>query len=367
MRTRFARAICLFCFLLICVFAQQKTIAGQPQSDQSVAPPSADHTIALDVVVTDKSGRPVPGLQQQDFTLLDNKQPQKILSFQAISGAASAAADQPTEVILLLDEVNDSFGNVSYEREQVEKFLQRDGGELPRPVSMVFFTDTGTAIGSRSTQDGNALVSDLNQSKFGLRSIRRSQGVYGAGDRLELSLNALKQLIDYEGKRPGRKLLIWISPGWPLLSGPGIHLTTKAREGLFGDIIALGDGLRRARITLYSIDPLGMADAGRLRTTYYQEFVKPVKKANDVQIGNLGLQVLATQSGGRVLNSSNDIAGEIATCITDANAFYAVSFEAQPGDGPNDYHSIEIKIDKPGLTTHTRSGYYAQPDAGRAR
>jgi hypothetical protein len=39
---------------------------------------STDRHIVLDMVVTDKSGKPVAGLQQQDFTLLDNKQPRKI-------------------------------------------------------------------------------------------------------------------------------------------------------------------------------------------------------------------------------------------------------------------------------------------------
>ena len=38
--------------------------------------------IHLDVVVTDQSGRPVPGLQLSDFTLLDNGRPLKLLSFQ---------------------------------------------------------------------------------------------------------------------------------------------------------------------------------------------------------------------------------------------------------------------------------------------
>ena len=86
-----------------------------------------------------------------------------------------------------------------------------------------------------------------------------------------------------------------------------------------------------------------------------------MKKARQVQIGNLALQVLAAQSGGRVLNSDNDVAGEIATCVADANAFYVLSFDGLPGDGPNEYHALEIKIDKPGLTARTRSGYYAQP------
>jgi len=98
-----------------------------------------------------------------------------------------------------------------------------------------------------------------------------------------------------------------------------------------------------------------------LRTTDYKQFLKPVKKAEQADNGDLALQVLATQSGGRVLNSNNDLAGEIATCAADANGYYVLSFEGLPGDGPNEYHALEVKIGKPGLTARTRSGYYAQP------
>jgi hypothetical protein len=86
-----------------------------------------------------------------------------------------------------------------------------------------------------------------------------------------------------------------------------------------------------------------------------------VKNARQVQIGNLALQVLAVQSGGRVLNSSNDVAGEIATSVADANSFYVLTFDGLPGDGPNEYHAIDVKIDKPGLAARTRAGYYTQP------
>ena len=89
--------------------------------------------------------------------------------------------------------------------------------------------------------------------------------------------------------------------------------------------------------------------------------MKGVKKARQVQLGDLALQVIATQTGGRVLNSNNDVTSEIATCIADANAFYVLTFEALAGDGPNEYHSLEIKLDKPGLKALTRTGYYAQP------
>ena len=207
------------------------------------------------------------------------------------------------------------------------------------------------------------MLADLNQKQFGLRTINRAQGVYGDNERIQLSLNALKQFADYEEATPGRKLVIWISPGWPFLSGPGmdLDLTSKQRQELFNSIVVFSDALRRARITLYHVDPLGVADAGQFRTTEYMQFSKAVKKAGQAQRGNLALQVLASQSGGRVLNSSNDVAGEIATCLADANAFYVLSFDGLAGDGPNEYHALEVKIDKPGLAARTRSGYYAQP------
>jgi VWFA-related protein len=317
--------------------------------------------MTLDVVVTDKSGRPVPGLQQHDFTLLDNKQPQKIVSFQAVEGG-TATADSPVEVILLMDEINTAFTNVATERNEIEKFLRRNGGALAQPVSLVFLSDSG-ATGTTSSRDGNALIADLNQREYGLRTIKRSQGVYGDNERIQLSLNALKQFADYKAAIPGRKLIVWISPGWPFLSGPGMELdlTSKQKQELFNSIVTFSDALRRARITLYDVDPLGLADAGQFRTTGYMDFSKAVRKAGQAQRGHLALQVLAAQSGGRVLNSSNDVAGEIATCVADANAFYVLSFDGLAGDGPNEYHTLEIQIDKPGLAARTRSGYYAQP------
>jgi VWFA-related protein len=202
----------------------------------------------------------------------------------------------------------------------------------------------------------------LKDTNSPLRFIGRNTGAYGAGDRVQLSLNTLTEIAAYESPKPGRKLVVWISPGWPLLSGPREDLTSKTQEGLFNTIVGLSDSLRKSQITLYSIDPLGTADAGGLRTVYYESFLKGVKSANQVQIGNLGLQVLARQSGGLALNSSNDVAGEVAECANDANSFYVLTFEAQPADGPNDYHALEVKVDRPKVVARTRTGYYAQPE-----
>ncbi|MGO8733787.1 MAG: VWA domain-containing protein [Terriglobia bacterium] len=361
MRTRCGGWIFVFCLLLVTGLAQQNGPAAQSEPPASVPPGNADSRITLDVVVTDKSGRPLPGLQQQDFTLLDNKQPAKIVSFQAVQGGA-ATADPPVEVILVVDNVNASVSQVAFERDQIERFLRRNGGQLARPVSTAVFSDSGIVIGDTSSRDGNAVLADFQQKKTGLHSMVRSQGFYGAYERLQLSLHSLDQLAANEEPKPGRKLVVWISPGWPLLNAAEERQTTKQQEEIFNYIVAFSDRLRQAGITLYEIDPLGAEDASEFRTFEYKQFLKPVKKAGQAQFGDLALQVLASQSGGRVFNSNNDVTGEIEACVADSNSFYVLSFDGLPGDGPNEYHALEIKIDKPGLTARTRTGYYAQPD-----
>jgi len=343
--------VCLFWFSV--AFAQQSGPAASVPADTS-------RQITLDVVVTDKPGSPIPGLEQQDFTLLDNKQPQKITSFHAVEGG-TATADVPMEVILVVDQVNASFKNVASERQEITKFLGRNGAQLALPVSMVYLSESGATLGNTS-RDGNALIAELDQKQASLRRTdTRSQGFHGEYERLQLALQALDRFADYEATRPGRKLMVWISPGWSLLSGPGVDMGAKGRQELFDAIVARSDKLRRARMTLYVVDPLGLADAAGYRTSGYEQFLKPVTKANQAAPGNVALQVLVRQSGGLVLNSGNDVAGEIARCVADASSFYIVTFDGLPGDGPNEYHGLDIKIDKPGLVARTRSGYYAQP------
>ena len=353
----FSRTVLCSSVLSLFSFAQQVSPAA-PRNEAAPAT-AADHTISLDVVVTDKSGNPVPGLQQREFTLLDDKRSKKITSFRASPGTDQAS--DPIQAILLVDAVNSSERGVSYQGEQLREFFRRDGGHLPIPTSLIIFSDTSTQIQPQPTQDGNILASALRENNPGLRAIGRSGGFYGAAERLQLSLQALQEIIQYEAKEPGRKLLIWISPGWPLLSGPNVELSKKQQEGTFGEIVALSGQLREARITLYAIDPSGTADAGSFRTFYYESFLKGVTSSNKVDNGDLALQVLAVQSGGRVLNSSNDVPGLIAASFADSKAYYSISFESPPADRPDEYHALAIKVDKPGLTARTRTGYYAQP------
>jgi VWFA-related protein len=360
----------LLCLLYLSLqgFAQQKqpgSVPTNPLQTQAPPPVTADRRLVLDVVVKDKSGKAITGLEEKDLTVLDNGSPQKILSFQAVGGGIASPnakpADPPLKIILLVDEVNTNFSRVAYERDQIKKFLLQNDGVLTHPMSMAFFTDTGTELQNVTTGDGNALLQAFDQHQTALRSVRRDQGFYGAVDRLQLSLNTLQSLAAKEAQTPGRKMVIWISPGWPILSGPEIELTTKQQAGLFGSVVALSTMLRAARITLYNVNPEGAGASVGIRTFYYEEFLKPVTAAKKVLPGNLALQVLSEQSGGEVFTPNNDIAGQLTRCVSDADAFYTITLEAAPPDKPNEYHALTVKVATPGLTARTRAGYYEQP------
>lgn len=78
--------------------------------------------------------------------------------------------------------------------------------------------------------------------------------------------------------------------------------------------------------------------------------LRGVLSVKKVDSGNLALPVLATQSGGMVLNSRNDFQKLVMTPLADAQAFYTMSFDAPPADHPDQYHALQVKLDKPGLT-----------------
>lgn len=350
------------CFQFVLCLAVWTGSSQTTKPNLTPAQPEAGRRISLDVVVTDKSGKPISGLQEQDFTVLDDNTPAKITSFH--TSEPSEPSDPKVQAIILLDAVNGSAQSVIFEAQQVQKFLRQNNGQLPIPMSLVIFTDISTQVQNQTTRDGNVLANQLGSNQPGLRSLRRSAGFWGASERLQLSLQAVERITQYEEKREGRKLLIWISPGWPLLSGPGVQLTNRDETMLFKSVVDFSQQLRDARITLYSLDPLGTNDAGSFRTFYYESFLKGVTSAQKVDGGNLALQVLATQSGGLVLNSSNDLQKLLAKPLADANAFYTLSFDASPADHPDEFHALQVKVDKHGLTARTRTGYYAEPYAG---
>jgi VWFA-related protein len=397
----FWTCLCLLC-LSVTAFAQQSTVPGEPtvQAEPSNAAPGKDPAlvlrpapkpgsvegrIQLDVVVTGKQAGAVRGLDLKDFTILDNKKTQRIVDFCEMDESAGAA-DQTAQVILLLDLVNSTFEQASIARAQIERFLEQNGGHLAYPTSIMVLSEAGLRIQPRPSKDGNALVSVIDQASATVHSV-----ALGDIGRFQLSVRALASIAENETKSPGRKILIWTGPGRPMLVGSNFGSSSQDRQRAFDTIVEISTRIREAHIALYSISLMGSpktGTAGVLSQPHgglmpagevpqqsaagpimsntaeggsYKEFVHGVKSARQADSGNLALQVFAVQSGGRVLDPSNDLASQIANCVQDLSVFYTLSFDPDHADHPDDYHELKVQIARPGLSVRTNTGYYSQP------
>jgi VWFA-related protein len=345
----------LVCAVSAALFAGSLPAAAQqPLPAASTSPTSQQ--IKLDVVVDTKSGQPVTTLGQKDFTILDNKSSRPITGFKVVT-----AAQEPVEVIVFIDAVNTPYELVAYVRDQTEKFFKDKEGALAHPTNFAVFTDDGVQIEPKFSTNGIALSDLLESQQVGLRKINRSSQWSGS-DRLNLSVRALHQVADYAATLPGRKIVLWISPGFPLLSGPGVYLTPKEEQEIFSDVLYFSSTLRQGRIALYNLNPVGVNES-LIRANYYEDFLQGVTRRENAQYADLSIQVLSAQSGGLTLISNNDLAQQIQKCLLDVDSWYEISFDPPPPDKRDEYHRIEVKLAQPGLIARTHTGYYSNTTA----
>lgn len=316
--------------------------------------------IQLDLVATDATGTVVTGLEPWDFSLTDNGEARKILTFRAFNGI-EGSPEPKVEVILLLDMVNLPFQQVAFVRGEVERFLREDGGHLKQPVMLALLTSGGLRVQARPTSDGNALVDVVRHIHGSVSAINPAMGGPGMVERFQLSVKQLEAIAENEVRVPGRKLLIWAGPGWPMLDKPSEGYSAKDQRRYFDGIVELSTKLREARMAVYSVSPEDASPDSGLHSQMYREFLKGVRSAQQADSGDLALKVLVTQSGGLILGPDNDLAGQIDRCVADAEPFYRLSFDPERAEHVDEYHDLRVVVNKPGVTVRTSSGYYNEP------
>ena len=340
-----AKSVAVF---LATVFTLSYAVFAQSPS----ASPAPSQSIKLDVVVETRPGQPLTTLHEQDFTVFDNNAQRPITLFKV-----ETPKDTPVQVILYLDAVNTPYEVLAQIRNGADKYFKANEGTLAHPTTFAFLTDSGAQFDQRFSSNGMKLSDDLEHDPVGLRQIIRGTD-WGDIDRFEIGIKAIHQLIDLASKLPGRKIVIFISPGFPLLSGPNAHISSKERHQIFSDTIYLTNQLRQNDVTFYTVNPIGVSQS-MFSANYYETFLKGLAKVDDAQFAYVSPQVLSPQSGGQTLVSSNDISGMIQRCLLDSESWYRIAFDPLPSDKSNDYHHIEVRVDLPHAVVRTRDGYYA--------
>ncbi len=365
---------CVCLALLLCFTALAP--AQAPANPQQL-----EGLIHLDATVTTPSGQPVIGLHRSDFTLLDNGQPQTIVSF-------VSHLQEPVTVIILLDALNMEGGAATVERRAVEQFLRRNGGHLDEPVGIYVLEDWGFGLLAQPSLDGNALASAMAHEKLQALQLRppTSPAAFSPTpgeipdyriDAPITGLRALAVIATSLRQSPGRKLLLWVGPGpgsgtGTLMLPDGNWISgfrTGAADGrvitgqrdIFNKIYWLSLLLRTARIDLFTLSmgqdlPL---PEGRLGTGW-RDFLSGVPSAQQAHPMALYKDVLAIQSGGESLVADH-LADQLAACIQAGSHFYTLSFNPPVAARPHEFHTLQLRLRDPGLAARTSTGYYAEP------
>jgi len=186
--------------------------------------------IRLEVTVRNAAGEAVPGLGQEDFTVLDNGQPESIVAFR--HSPAPGGPSPNVSVVVLLDTLALPPKLATEERQQVVAFLRADGGRLRWPLTVYTFEGSGFYRTAEASRDGNGLAeavpADSKRNPLVLQTPAPAFSPYTVDEvrryfqlsqlnqevsSLSTGLQALATIAAAEDGVPGRKVLLWVGPG----------------------------------------------------------------------------------------------------------------------------------------------------------
>ena len=260
-------------------------------------------------IATDRHGKFVRNLNQNDFSILDDHKPvENILNFRR-------ETDLPIEMGLLMDVSGSVQGRFGFEKEAATGFLRH----VIRPGYDRAFV-VGFNKDSRITQDFTDQVPLL------AAGVQRLSN--GGGTALyDAIYKACKEkLLREHSEHPIRKAVVILSDGEDNQSE---HSRAQAIEMA-----------QRAEVLIYAIST---DDSGLILR------------------GDKVLEELANATGGRAFfpYKMKDITHSFAAIEEELRSQYAVSYKPSDFDADGRFHSIEITALKKDLQVRARRGYYA--------
>jgi VWFA-related protein len=399
--------------------------AATAKADDSFADIVNVGVVNVDVYVTDKQGNAVKGLTKNDFQLLENGRPVEVTNFYAVSdgkpvtpltaveteaapavpGAPPGEMEKvqtPEDQRLRLIVYIDNYNLRPFDRNRVMRELRAFiGNNLSKGDQLMLATyDRELHIRRTFTSDPSLIAAAMldlekisaqgvhadSDRRDVLQRIQDSQGVTEAEgyahsyaqnvfNDLSFSLDALKKIVDAMAGMPGRKAVVYVSDGLPMIAGQDIFYALQAKYGTqtssmtstleYNVARRLDEMTAQAnanRITFYAIDAAGLRtySANSAENQGVGSQAPGVGQLVDsVNISNLQstLQTLAEKTGGVAILNTNTITPRLARVASDFNTYYSLGY-TPPHFGDGRYYKIEVKVKgRKDLQVRHREGY----------
>jgi VWFA-related protein len=398
-------------------FAQQAIPAQNPQPQSPPAPQSNQDVVRIntqlvqvDAVVTDKKGRHVEDLTEADFELLVDGQKQPLTHFLHVNlpvvkrePPANKKADpklapesMPTRQIapeevrrtiaFIVDDLGLSSSSTELARETLKKFV----GEQMQEGDLVAIIRTGNGLGmlEQFTSDKRLLYAAIERLIWNPLSRDMMPSFADAGSSEETdetaaerqafldsseelfetsfttgTLGALGFVVRGLRSLPGRKSVILLSDGFRINSRTNDDNTTDLVFQSLQNLIELAN---RSSVVIYSIDAKGLqpympgANVGGVPSAdSYSNALQSAQEALE------GPSFLAQQTGGFTVVNTNDLNIGIEEALYDQQSYYLIGFDPEDEKFDRKYHSIKVKVTRPGVKVRTRSGFFGVNESER--
>jgi len=394
--------------------------AGTQPADENFVESVTVNVVNVDVYVSDKRGR-VAGLTRQDFELYEDGRPMAITNFLAVEGgkvtgaaaeaeAAAAAAEPnhapklppgyeqspvPEDQRLRLIVYIDNYNLKPFDRNRVMRDLRifldqklHRGDQVmlvtydrEMHVREPFTADTGlvnaqllaiekiSAQGVHAESDRREVLRSIEDAQSGSEAMGLAHAYAGAAfNDISFTVDALKNLVNTLAGMSGRKAIVYVSDGLPMIVGedvfyavqskfPGTSIISENSE--FDSSRRLEELAAQAnanRVTFYTID------AGGLRvysaTSAENQNAGQGVYIDQINISNMqsSLQMMAEKTGGLYVINANEVLPQLDKIAADFTTFYSLGY-TPPHSGDGRFHKISVKVKRKGVTVRCREGY----------
>jgi len=377
------------------------------------------NVVNVDVYVTDKSGKRIQGLTQNDFEIYENGKKVAVTNFYAVEGgkakmigdepvpapdaakpgppgppaqAAPLPEDQRLRLVVYIDNFNlhpfnrnrvmrelraflghklnrdDQVMLVTYDRElHVRRTFTSDPGlindslvELEKISAQAVHADSERRDALRNIEDSRSASEALSHARSYAQSTFND---------LSFSVDALKELVGSLAGMPGRKAILYVSDGLQMIAGQDVYYAVQSKYGeqatgltesmefdVSRRLIELTATANANRVTFYTIDAAGL----RVYSSISAENATAGQGVyvDSIQISNLqsSLQMLAEKTGGVAIINANQVTPQLEKLAQDFGTYYSLGYSpTHYGDGR--YYKIEVKVKQKGLQVRHREGY----------
>jgi VWFA-related protein len=372
------------------------------------------NTVRVDVIVTDRQGNPVTDLTLEDFEIQEDGKPQKAETFRLIkidtttqpaytsralrtrNDEETAAADENSRIFaFFLDDYHVLRESSMAMRKPVVDFIANQLAPSDLATVMYPLTPVDAAVLTRNHQGIINAVEKFEGRKYRYEPVNSVENNYVfklTPDQIEMirrqvTLSAIRGLCTKLGSlREGRKSLILLSEGFNATLPPqmrsnlpgGVTGTSGvgggSRDPFAGDnnrmeervqfsagmdlqreLQDVWDACNRNNTAIYAVDPRGLATGGF-------DITANISMQTSQSYLNASLDTLrslADNTDGRAIVNRNDLAAGMKQIIRDASAYYLVGYNSTLAPTDGKFHSIKVRVKRPGVQVRHRQGYWA--------